>query len=313
MASLADIAKLFVSLGSTGVATKEIYEFYKRRQIAVSPVEDVVFPTDLLTEKDSTRDLFFIKFSFKKYEKRSQSKAGVIKNNGPGIKLPIPKALRDNLSVHYDSPSLGSTVGVMTDIIAENPLLLERGIREPTLLPQIPQLPEIRGGSLQALGAAPAIDQWFADSSVGRALQSLAGIAPNPYQTWLFKYPNFRNHTFNWTLSAESPEESEKIKEIIYYFQINMLPTKENNNNSLLFGYPSLVLPQLFAGNRENIYLYEFKPCVLKSVSVDYASAGKPAFFTSNNQRGVSGAPAAVSLSIDLQEIEFWTADDIRR
>jgi hypothetical protein len=50
---------------------------------------------------------------------------------------------------------------------------------------------------------------------------------------------------------------------------------------------------------------------VLKSVSVDYTASGKPAFFTSNNSRSVSGAPAVVSLSIELQEIEFWTSDDI--
>lgn len=302
-----DKLKLFLSVAAGAAALKEVYDFYNNKIDATNPTADVIFPTDLLRLNDTTEDLFFIKFQFKQYEKRSQANSKTVKVRGPGIKLPIPKSLRDNLSVTYDSPSFGALAGAATDILAGDSILRNQVIREPTLLPQLPTMPQ----GAQTLAAAVGIDQ-FGQSKPAQVLQALSGIAPNPYQTWLFKQPNFRNHSFNWILSPESPEESDIIRTIVHLFQKNMLPAKQNRNNALLLQYPSLVYIQLFAGNPQNSsYLYDFKPCVLKSVSVDYAASGKPAFFTSNNSRGVSGAPAAVSLSVELQEIEFWTSDDI--
>lgn len=302
-----DKLKLFLSVAAGAAALKEVYDFYNNKIDATNPTADVIFPTDLLRLNDTTEDLFFIKFQFKKYEKRSQANSKTVKVHGPGIKLPIPKSLRDNLSVSYESSSFGALAGAATDILAGDLILRNQVIREPTLLPQLPTMPQ----GVQTLAAAVGIDQ-FGQSKPGQVLQALSGIAPNPYQTWLFKQPNFRNHSFNWILSPESPEESNIIRTIVHLFQKNMLPAKQNRNNALLLQFPSLVYIQLFAGNPQNSsYLYDFKPCVLKSVSVDYAASGKPAFFTSNNSRGVSGAPAAVSLSVELQEIEFWTSDDI--
>ena len=302
-----DKLKLFLSVAAGAAALKEVYDFYNNKIDATNPTADVIFPTDLLRLNDTTKDLFFIKFQFKQYEKRSQANSKTVKVHGPGIKLPIPKSLRDNLSVSYESSSFGALAGAATDILAGDLILRDQVIRDPTLLPQMPQLPQ----GVQTLTTARAIDQ-IAQSKPAQVLQALSGIAPNPYQTWLFKQPNFRNHSFNWILSPESPEESNIIRTIVHLFQKNMLPAKQNRNNALLLQFPSLVYIQLFAGNLQNSsYLYDFKPCVLKSVSVDYAASGKPAFFTSNNSRSVSGAPAAVSLSMELQEIEFWTSDDI--
>jgi hypothetical protein len=307
MASTADIIKKLLAVGGGAAALKEVYDFYQKKQNATNPVNDVVFPNDLLRYNYLSDDLFFIKFTFKNYEKRSQAKSQVVSTSGPGIKLPMPKSLRDNLSVQYDSPSLGAFTGVATDILAGDKILRDQTIREPTLLPQIPQIPQ----GAQTLAAASGIDQ-FGATKPAEALQALTGVAPNPYQTWLFKHPNFRDHSFNWTLAPTTPEESIIIRNIIHLFQKNMLPAKQDRNNALLLQYPSIVYPQLFAGSAQtSSYLYDFKPCVIKSVSVDYAGAGKPAFFTTNNRGGISGAPAIVNLSIQLQEIEFWTADNI--
>lgn len=305
----ADALKLVLGALALGVAATEIIKFYSNKVNATNPSGDKIFPTDLLRSNDLSQDLFFIKFQFKQYEKRSQDNSKVIRVNGPGIKLPIPKSLRDNLSVSYDSPSLGSLVGATLDVLSGDAILRNQPPRVPTLLPQLPSIPQ-GASNLAAAAALQAIDL---NSPLAQATSAFTGIAPNPYQTWLFKHPNFRNHSFSWTLAPESPEESDIIRTIVRLFQKNMLPAKQNGSNALLLQYPSLVYIQLFAGNPQNSsYLYDFKPCVLKSVSADYAAAGRPAFFTSNNQRGVSGAPAAVTLSIELQEIEFWTQDDFK-
>lgn len=304
----ADTIKLVLQGLSLGAAAYEFYNFYNNKIGAANPTADVIFPTDLLRLNDTTEDLFFIKFQFKKYEKRSQDNSKIVKAAGPGIKLPIPKSLRDNLSVSYDSVSLNSLAGVIVDQLASDSGTYQRSIQNAQGVFETvgalidPALKGLAGSGINALK----------DNEFGTAVQALSGIAPNPYQTWLFKHPNFRNHSFNWILSPESPEESNIIRTIVHLFQKNMLPTKQDGNNALLLQFPSLVYIQLFAGNPQNSsYLYDFKPCVLKSVSVDYAASGKPAFFTSNNSRSVSGAPAAVSLSMELQEIEFWTSNDI--
>jgi len=307
--STAELLRLGLQVAGAGAAITEIANFWLQRAEATNPVNDVVFPNDLLRSNYLSDDLFFIKFTFKKYEKRSQASSSVIKTQGPGIKLPMPKSLRDNLSVQYDSPSLGSTTGVITDqlsAINDQNSYLERISRSSGLGAVLEAI-----SPLVNIGAASAIDQ-FGDTKIGQAAQALTGVAPNPYQTWLFKHPNFRDHSFNWTLAPTTPEESIIIRNIIHLFQKNMLPAKQDRNNALLLQYPSIVYPQLFAGSAQtSSYLYDFKPCVIKSVSVDYAGAGKPAFFTTNNRGGISGAPAIVNLSIQLQEIEFWTADNI--
>jgi hypothetical protein len=313
--NVADAAKLAVSGAGLALALGEVTSFYKNKIGATNPAADIIFPTDLLRLNDTTEDLFFIKFQFKKYEKRSQQASKTVKINGEGIKLPIPKSLRDNLSVSYDSPSLGSVAGVATDIIAggggNDTLGIDQYLNNISRASGALATVEAAIAPFLNVPAAIGVEQ-FGQSKPGQVIQALSGIAPNPYQTWLFKHPNFRNHSFNWILAPESPEESNIIRTIVHLFQKNMLPAKQNRNNALLLQYPSLVYIQLFAGNPQNSsYLYDFKPCVLKSVSVDYTASGKPAFFTSNNSRGVSGAPAAVSLSVELQEIEFWTSDDI--
>jgi hypothetical protein len=51
-------------------------------------------------------------------------------------------------------------------------------------------------------------------------------------------------------------------------------------------------------------FLYRFKPCVVKNVSVDYASGSSPSFFKGTK------ATTSITLSIQLQEIEYWTNND---
>ena len=68
----------------------------------------------------------------------------------------------------------------------------------------------------------------------------------------------------------------------------------------LLFTFPEILDIKLFPDDK---FMYKFKPCVLKGMSVDYAPNG-PSFYRRTD------APTAVSISLDLQEIEFWTKND---
>jgi hypothetical protein len=69
----------------------------------------------------------------------------------------------------------------------------------------------------------------------------------------------------------------------------------------LFFSYPSMVIVSLYPSSE---FLYRFKPCIIKSVNVNYAAGNNPSFFKRTN------APTAMTLSIQLQEIEYWTNND---
>ena len=73
------------------------------------------------------------------------------------------------------------------------------------------------------------------------------------------------------------------------------------SSNGLFFTFPSMVIVSLFPSSE---FLYRFKPCVIESVDVNYAAGSGPSFFKR------SQAPTAVTLSIQMQEIEYWTNND---
>ena len=62
-----------------------------------------------------------------------------------------------------------------------------------------------------------------------------------------------------------------------------------------------MVLPMYIPNQNQ---LYEFKFCLISSVTVDWNSAGTAAFFTGTQ------APVEVSLALRLIEIELWFQGD---
>ena len=70
----------------------------------------------------------------------------------------------------------------------------------------------------------------------------------------------------------------------------------------LIILYPDIVLVGLYPNSK---YMYDFKPCVLESVVINYSSDGHPAYFAPTD------APVSVTMQISLLEIEYWTKNDI--
>jgi len=305
--------------------------------------ENLTFPTDLV----SFENRYYIQFRFQKYQRRSvqdQMRMTTMKSpDGVGaIQLPIPENLVDQLSVHYeDTPTtgfMGAIVGAATE-----QLLRGRDVNGTTtslvnnLSTSIKNVMDATAsgaassGVFSGLGAglgagyenlqaayqsvrqqdvingtetaanvltAAGVQAVLNSSRVGSAISSMTGIASNPFMSVLFKNPQFKTHRFSWKLIPKSPKESDVIRRMIRTFQYHMLPTL-SAQNYLLFGYPSIANITLFPSNT---YLYKFKPCVVTSFSANYAGGGAPAFY-----RGA--APAVVVITVDLQEIEYWTAE----
>jgi hypothetical protein len=81
-----------------------------------------------------------------------------------------------------------------------------------------------------------------------------------------------------------------------------MLPGKTGAPGGTLLSYPNIANIQLFPNDT---FLYKFKPCVIESMSVNFAPANTPSFFKSTN------APVEVQLSLQLKEIEYWLNEDV--
>lgn len=279
---------------------------YTDRDSFIVNDQNVQFPSDLKTA--------YISMRFEKYVRRSITEQPFFQPQET-IRLALPGELTDNISVNYQTESLGSMVGAGVEAISSAPgnigslgfsrESIERlgssiqgaaGGIGVTALQSIPRAIGNPGGS----GLSSILASQAANALSG--LSALTGITPNPYQTVLFKSPNFKKHKFSWTLVPKSEQESRDIQFIISLFKYHMLPGI-SGAGALFFSYPEILQIKLFP---RDDYLYKFKPCVVETVSVNYAPNGL-SFYR------VSGAPVAINFSIMLQEIEIWTKADYVR
>ena len=162
----------------------------------------------------------------------------------------------------------------------------------------------IAGAIAQRLGlgtanANPLIAQSV--QSATTAASVLSGITTNPFQVVLFKSPEFRRHTFSWRLVPRNLDESERIKNLVDVFKYHSLPGL--SPGAVFFSYPEVLEIKFRPTDK---YLYKFKPCVVRNVSINYAP-NSPSFYRSSN------APTAVQITISLQEIEIITKADYLR
>lgn len=154
-------------------------------------------------------------------------------------------------------------------------------------------------------GSAKANAVALGISKIAREQRDRAKIV-NPHQAVLFQGMGFRTFNLNFTLIAKSPEESDMINNIIYTFKYHMHPAVgadgEGFNRYLL--YPENFVIGFYSPSPK--YLFQVSPCVLESMDVDYAGAGKEAFF------GDTGAPVQINLGLSFKETEVLTKDRIK-
>jgi len=210
------------------------------------------------------------------------------------VVLPIPIKINDVQTVTWEPASLtslGLDVATSAASAVENKATGNAGL-------------------VNALGALAALTQ----ATVGYT----EGVTINPNLVMLFKTQNFKKHNLQWLLAPNSPEDSENLNNLIKFLKNAMLPTTigsvsslssitslvssqlgnllGSSNLSVGLGYPNIIQPILSVKD----YTYTFKPCAIESLSVDFSAGSTPSFF------GKNGAPALVSLSMQLTELELW-------
>lgn len=135
-------------------------------------------------------------------------------------------------------------------------------------------------------------------------MNSFLGQAVNPRETLTFEGIGLKQHSFEWELYPSNRNDSEMIKKIVSTVKANTLPGTENffGIPRVLLNFPSTVDMYLLGVNQD--HFLKFKTCMVTGVSVNYSAGGGITAIAKG------GVPAAVSLSMNFQELDIETADD---
>jgi hypothetical protein len=126
------------------------------------------------------------------------------------------------------------------------------------------------------------------------------GTSVNPLLFLQFQKPELRQFSLSWFLTPRNKQESDSIKKIITLCKKAASP--ERTGSMFLFSYPQVALIKMHPGN---LYGHlRFKPCIITSVQANYSAGPVPAFHK-------NGAPALVSLTLNLMEMQFWFRSEI--
>ena len=214
------------------------------------------------------------------YSQASVSEPAVMSLLG-SIVLPVPIQINDVTTVVWEQASLTAMGASAATSALQGASQLTNKIG--ALATKILGLNNAAGG---ALGGAASI------------LGYETGMAANPYLIMLFKTQNFKNHTLQWILAPNNQNDTNALQNIISILKNGMLPT----GGAAILGYPLLVQPVLSMGN----FTYQFKPCAIRALSVNWSGAGMPSFHDDTS-------PSVVYIQMDLTETQLWFQGDVQQ
>lgn len=274
-----------------------------------SVIESLVFPGDLADLEHFA--IFGIRErSFESSTLRTTSKPAKTKRS-QNIFLPMPPQLQTSYGVNYQNSELGGAGAAFIKGGGEVFGAIGDAISAPTFAKGSKAL--INAGSsliddIRAGGFSGAFDALKeigsrivaeSDNSAVRGAFSTRNVATNPYQAVFFTSPNFRTHSFSYTLFAKNENESETIRRIIRALKKAMLPSI--TENTLFFEYPK-VFEITF---RNDDHLFEIGTSVLTQFDVNYHGEGTPSYFDNTK------APTNVQISMSFQEVNILTSEDV--
>ena len=140
----------------------------------------------------------------------------------------------------------------------------------------------------------------------GQAGMIAGGIASNPYTNVQFTGTNLRSFAFSFKLVAESPDESDSIKDIENTFRKFLYPKKFGSSEFLL-EYPPLFkieFMKLQGGDASpNKYMPFLQYCYLLNMTATFNSA--------TNLFHKTGAPVELDLALTFQEAKALKREDL--
>lgn len=265
----------------------------------------IQFPADLSPD-------FYISFNAFKFSQDRPDEAKRTFSLTKSINLPFPGSITDQFGARYDQENLffgGEALrGTFNDLMTTNGTKKVENIFSDTsydkLANQLSSFTDRLTDSSERSRIAAAGATYLmtgVGGAIGAAAKTAFQVTTNPYPVAVYSGTGFKNFGFSWTFYPETKEESDIIRKIVGYFRREMLPEQVPNTPSIL------KTPAIFEVSiKPDTYLKKFKRCVVTGLDVNYAPSG-PSFVKSMDS---DPAPAAVSMTINLQEIELWLAND---
>jgi hypothetical protein len=234
-------------------------------------------------------------FKFVKYQYDiSGTKAQFASNiQGSHIFLPMPTSINNQISVNYDMTQLG-IAGVLYKAGYDS----GKSVGDAMKGMDIGSANQVlsKAGNVAVDTSAYVARKFVSGISAetGASIDLSRGTVPNPYTVATFQNVTPRQHTLNFRLVPTSQKDSQAIQKIVKNFEYHSLPGKSD----LFLTYPD-ELEIAFFGSE---YLFQFARCVLLSVQTNYTPMGAWSPM-------VDTAPAAVEITLNLQEIEQLTRE----
>ena len=189
--------------------------------------------------------------------------------------------------VNYTNKDIGAIAGML--IQGSNKSLFEN-MKDP----------EMRSRAFAEVAKIPALKSG--GGIISDLLELSSRTKTNPFREVLFESVNYRTFQFNYRFLPKTPDETEKVRNIIDTFKKHMHPELESKK--LFYIYPSEFDIKYYYKDKENKYLHKFARCALTDLVVDY---GGDQFVTFPN-----GAPIEIGMSLKFQELEQMTSEGIQ-
>ena len=282
---------------------------------------NVTFPEDTTY---LTHNITFRIFRLKRESRDSHDKQIPIAT----ITLPMTQELQVSYNAGYASPDLGgivaealkatekagASISAMADKAKADAAALVKTINKTIAGPAGQpgqKIADVIGGVGGAVLNTIAQGGEALGGNVVKAGLNAFGVARNPHKAVLFEGTEFRSHSFNFRLSPISATESNAIRQIIHIFKYHMHP-----------GYVEGVVGGLKIGTGNHFFetpdffnielshkaytVSDYRPCVLKGITVNYQPSNYPAYARSDGGAG-DPAPMEVVMGLEFQEIEIIT------
>ena len=145
----------------------------------------------------------------------------------------------------------------------------------------------------------------------GKTLFTAAtGVVQNPMLEMIYTSPKFREFRFDFQFYPRSQKESEEVQNIIRELRFHQAPEGLAVSNGFFMVPPSEFGINFYYNGVENPNIPKLGLCVLDSLIVDYAPNGFSAYEVPGQrtpQRGGTGMPVAIRLSLNFKETEIRT------
>lgn len=233
-------------------------------------------------------------------------KTGSIKRPIVTIILPMPANIQDSNSADWISGQMNPVqatlaAGANSAILSDNILksFAKSGVNAFQNLTSAIETGEGQK-ALSAGAAGAAIGALLGQGDVNQIISRATGAVFNQNVELLFNGVTMRPaFNFSFDLVPRSKPESERIKEIIRTFKINMTPQKGRPNETgggLFVKAPNIFKLEYMSGGKIHPFLHRFKPCALTSMNVNYNGSGQYASYP-------DATPVHMQLALQFQEL----------